>query len=71
MNDQNAYPDPTKRPKDEYKEIIDLISLPNSPVGIDAQYTHAIVITYLKQISLKLDELEARLKKLESKGLPV
>jgi len=51
--------DPLKKTKDEYKEVIDKISLANSPVGIDAQYTHAIVIEYLKQITARLDKLEA------------
>ena len=54
--------DPVKIPKDQYKDIVDLISLPNSPVGIDAQYTHAIVITYLQQIMARLEKIEAALK---------
>lgn len=53
---------PLNKPKAEYKEIIDHISLPNSPVGIDAQYTHAIIIDFLKQISARLDKLEAALE---------
>ena len=55
--------DPTKIPKSEYKDLVDLISLPNSPVGIDAQYTHAIVITYLQQIMARLDKIEAQIKR--------
>lgn len=54
--------DPLHRPKEEYKEILSRISLPDSPVGIDAQYTHAIVITYLKDITTRLEKLEAALK---------
>ena len=50
--------DPINIPKDQYKDILDVISLQNSPVGIDAQYTHAIVITYLQQISARLEKLE-------------
>lgn len=50
-------------PKEDYSEIVDRISVENSPVGIDAQYTHAIIITYLRQISDRLDKLEARLAK--------
>ena len=53
--------EPLTMPKDEYGEIIGRISLPDSPVGIDAQYTHAIIITYLQQIAERLDKLEARL----------
>ncbi len=52
---------PLNKSKEEYKEIIDRISMPNSPVGIDAQYTHAIIIDFLKQISARLDKLEAAL----------
>jgi hypothetical protein len=53
--------EPLTMPKDAYGEIIRRISLPESPVGIDAQYTHAIIITYLQQIADRLDRLEARL----------
>lgn len=53
---------PTEIPKEEYKKIIDQISLPDSPVGIDAQYTHAIIITYLQQISSRLERIEKTLK---------
>ena len=45
--------DPLKKSKTDYAEIVEKISLSNSPVGIDAQYTHAIIITYLQQISGK------------------
>ena len=48
--------------KENYKDIIEHISLANSPVGIDAQYTHAIIITYLQQISQRLEKLEAKSK---------
>ena len=50
--------DPLTTPKDKFDDIIRRISLPDSPVGIDAQYTHAIIITYLQQISDRLDRLE-------------
>lgn len=52
---------PIERSKEDYKEIIDTISISNSPVGIDAQYTHAIIITYLQQISHRLEKLEKAL----------
>ncbi len=48
-------------PKTDYEDIINRISVANSPVGIDAQYTHAIIITYLQQIATRLDALEAKL----------
>ena len=55
--------DPLKKSKEEYLDVINTISLPNSPVGIDAQYTHAIIITYLRQITQRLEKLEAALQK--------
>ena len=51
--------EPLFKSKDEYTEIVDRISLPNSPVGIDAQYTHAIIITYLRQIMARVEKLES------------
>jgi len=53
--------DPLQTPKADYEDIINRISVANSPVGIDAQYTHAIIITYLQQIAARLDALEAKL----------
>lgn len=53
--------EPLNRTKEEYKETIEKISLPQSPVGIDAQYTHAIIIEYLRDISRRLDRLEQQL----------
>ena len=50
--------DPIQKSKEEYSEIIRKISMASSAVGIDAQYTHAIIITYLQQISQRLDRLE-------------
>ncbi|MCH2570282.1 MAG: hypothetical protein MK103_02810 [Planctomycetes bacterium] len=49
------------RSRSDYEEIIGKISHPESPVGIDAQLTHAIIIVYLQQISERLETLEARL----------
>jgi hypothetical protein len=54
--------DPLTTPKGEFDEIIDRISLHDSPVGIDAQYTHAIIIAYLRQITERLDRLEAEVR---------
>ena len=53
--------EPLMTPKEDYSDIIARISLADSPVGIDAQYTHAIIITYLQQISDRLKNIEARL----------
>ena len=57
--------DPIQKSKKEFEEIISKISLPDSPVGIDAQYTHAIIITYLQQIFQRLDHIETRIKSQE------
>ena len=51
--------DPLAKSKTEYEQLIQHISLPDSPVGIDAQLTHAIIIDYLQQICARLDRLEA------------
>jgi hypothetical protein len=60
--------DPMAIPKADLDSIVEHISLPDSPVGIDAQFTHAIIITYLQQIAARLDRLEDRLNKWESQG---
>lgn len=54
-------PDPLAADRQEFRQIIEQISLPDSPVGIDAQYTHAVIITYLQQISARLERIEQRL----------
>ena len=51
---------PLQKSKQEYTETIDRIKS-EAAVGIDAQYTHAIIIEYLKQISQRLDILENKL----------
>jgi hypothetical protein len=53
--------DPMSILKDDYAEIIGHISHPESPVGIDAQLTHAIIIEYLQQISDQLKTIETQL----------
>jgi hypothetical protein len=58
--------DPLLIPKSDYEDIINRISVTNSPVGIDAQYTHAIIITYLQQIAARLEKVEARLDAITS-----
>jgi hypothetical protein len=49
-------------PKADFGHIIDRISIADSPVGIDAQYTHAIIITYLQQICARLEVIEAQIQ---------
>jgi len=58
--------DPLSNTKDDYADIIGHISLPESPVGIDAQFTHAIIIAFLKQISTRLDDIESQLRAMQS-----
>jgi hypothetical protein len=54
--------DPLSKPKEAFNSLIDQISLVDSPVGIDAKYTHAVIIDYLRQISARLDALEASIQ---------
>ncbi len=54
--------DPMLKTKDEYAAIVEHISVTNSPVGIDAQLTHAIIITYLQRIEARLERIETRLE---------
>ena len=56
--------DPLQASREDYAELIDKISRSDSPVGIDAQLTHAIIIEYLRQISRRLATLERRLGEL-------
>ena len=60
-----SFVNPLNKTKEEYAQTIDKIKA-GGAVGIDAQYTHAIVIEYLKQISTRLENLEQRLQNLES-----
>ncbi len=58
--------DPMSKTKDDYADLIGHISLPESPVGIDAQFTHAIIIAFLKQISNRLDDIESQMRAMQS-----
>ena len=53
--------EPMSKLREEYAELIEHISLPDSPVGIDAKLTHAIIIDYLQQIASRLDKIESQL----------
>jgi hypothetical protein len=53
-------------PKKELEEIESAIQSEESVVGIDAKKTHVIIIHMLHQIQQKLDDLEARIEKLEN-----
>jgi hypothetical protein len=54
-------PDPLDKTPADYADLIAKLGSPDSPVGIDAKYTHAVIIEYLRQISARLDRLEAYL----------
>ncbi len=53
--------DPLTKPRDAFDTLIAQISSPDSPVGIDAKYTHAVIIDYLRQISGRLEAIEIML----------
>ena len=61
MNFEN----PLQKSKQEYKDTIDRIKS-DAAVGIDAQYTHAIIITYLRNITTRLNKIEAALEQKSS-----
>ena len=52
---------PLEKTSDQLEDVIAKLRSDNSPVGIDAVYTHAVIIDFLRQISARLDSLEARL----------
>ncbi len=56
-----AMEDPLSKSKESFESLIAQISVSDSPVGIDAKYTHAIIIDFLRQISQRLDRIEQRL----------
>ena len=48
---------------DEYQRLAQMIQSPDSPVGIDAEKTHVMILH-------KLEQIEARLERLETKAAP-
>ena len=48
-------------PERDYKRIADQIYSEESPVGIDAQKTHVMILHKLEQIEARLKRLEAAL----------
>ena len=52
--------EPMSKSREEYAQLIEHITLPDSPVGIDAKLTHAIIIDYLQQIAGRLDKIESQ-----------
>ena len=51
----------------EYSEIEKLIGSEDSVVGIDAKKTHIIIIQMLRELTDKVERLEKRMEKLESR----
>ena len=54
---------PLEVDSDEYKKIEDLITMADSPVGIDAKKTHILILHTLLKIEERLIRLEERLGK--------
>jgi len=50
----------------EYAEIEKLIGSEESVVGIDAKKTHIIIIQMLRELTVKVDNLEKRLSEMEN-----
>ena len=50
---------PLSKTKADYAELIERLNSADSPVGIDAQLTHAIIIDFLQQIDQRLQRIEA------------
>ena len=53
--------EPMLKSKADYAQLIEHIDAPGSPVGIDTQLTHAIIIDYLQQIAKRLERIEGQL----------
>jgi len=51
-----------------YEELARLIAQAESPVGIDAEKTHILILDKLEQVSGRLQRLEERLAKLEERS---
>ena len=55
------FQDPMKKNKPDFTQTINKIAS-NTPVGIDPQLTHAIIIDYLQQITKHIEKIEEALK---------
>jgi len=56
------YTEPLSKEKNDYQQTIEKIANLDSAIGIDAQYTHAIIIDYLQILIKKIDKLEEELR---------
>ncbi len=54
---------PLDKSLDELDDVVQKLRSENSPVGIDAVYTHAVIIDFLRQLSARLDAIEAKLER--------
>ena len=52
--------------KAELIHLIDQIAHPDSPVGMDAVYVHALILDRLTELSDRLERIECRLAESES-----
>jgi hypothetical protein len=52
--------------KDELETLIGIIAAPDSPVGIDALYVHALILDQLEQIQTRLGSLESKVRELNN-----
>jgi hypothetical protein len=52
---------PLEVDQDQYKKIEEMITMPDSPVGIDAKKTHVLILNMLLKIEERLGGLEEKL----------
>ncbi len=51
---------PLNKSLEDLQDIVDRIGSTESPVGIDAKLTHAIIIDYLRAIVSRIEAIEQR-----------
>ena len=56
--------------KAELENLIEKIASPDSPVGMDAVYVHALILDKLNQIEIRLEKLQSRVDSLERDPSP-
>ena len=56
--------------KAELENLIEKIASPDSPVGMDAVYVHALILDKLNQIEIRLENLQSRVDSLERDPSP-
>ena len=56
--------------KAELENLIEKIASPDSPVGMDAVYVHALILDKLNQIEMRLEKLQSRVDSLERDPSP-